>query len=659
MISPTRHPDRMHPAPRVGLVLLAVLLLPPVPGALGGCTNLARAPDARWTFASHDGKTWLVTPCGERFFSVGINDLNGGSPARAFEGRIDYHWAAFQPDFDAWLRETRARVAAWGFNTAGAGSLPPEVLQLPIIPDLELGRTARFHWVDPFDPATAERMRAAAHGLVAPFKGNPYRIGYFTDNEAGWWNGALFNFYMQESGTSHTKERLIALLREHYGDDWQRFTRDFVPPAGVTSFDELLRTRGALARLRPGGTGIQAVRRWTGVLAEHYYRLTTEALRAADPEALLFGDRLPIYYDPDAVRAMVPYVDAVATNYDVDSPDGWIARYFFDGLRRLTGGTPVLVSEWFFAADENRTGNRNNGHLMTVRTQEERARGAANAARWFARQPEVVGLHWFQYYDHPRGGRGDGEDYNFGLVDIDDRPYEELVDALGRLNPRLAAIHAEPAPPCRGPSPETMAIPSAAIDAGDRSLREWPKEESLVPGLVAEPGEVAFGDLYVAWSARGLHLALVAMDYYDPSLLAYGDTFPREEAFRVDWGIEAGAGPRRFVLRIIPPRVFPEHGPPMMRVELCHADGAACAPVAGAGATYFGSDQPRLTVEVSLPWTALGVHAPPRRALRMELAATAFHRSRWMSWSGHPPADALRDPGLWHAVTLATAGPDT
>ena len=36
--------------------------------------------------------------------------------------------------------------------------------------------------------------------------------------------------------------------------------------------------------------------------------------------------------------------------------------------------------------------------------------------------PYVVGADWFQYYDEPPHGRKlDGEDYNFGLVDIHDR----------------------------------------------------------------------------------------------------------------------------------------------------------------------------------------------------------------------------------------------
>ena len=637
-----RHVRRfVHPA------LVAAALLLASPGRALACRDFAQAPGSRWRLEARQRVAWLVTPCGDPFFSIGINALNGGGPAREAAGRIAYHWGSFYPRFDAWLATTRARTATWGFNTAGASSLPPDVLALPVIPDLELGRTARFHWVDPFDPATEERMRAAARRLVAPYKGSPFRIGYFSDNEVGWWNGALFAFYLEQAATNHTKQRLVALLREAYGDDWDRFARDFVPPPGVASFADLLAREGGTPHLRPGGDGIQVVRRWTGMVAERYYRLVHDALRAADPEALVFGDRLPIYYDPAAVRAMAPWVDAIATNYNVDSPDGWIARYYFDGLRALSGGKPVLVSEWFFAANENRTGNRNNGHLMTVATQAERARGAAAAAARFAREPEVVGAHWFQYYDHPRGGRDDGEDYNFGLVDIDDRPYGRLVTALGDVNARLPALHREarPAPPPRAELPE------AAIDAGDRSLADWPKERALV-ALEAPAPEVVFGDLYVAWDREGLSLATIAMDYYAPELLSADQDLPLPDCFHVDWGIDAGHGPRRFALYVIPPRARSADGDYVMRVRLCRTDGDRCATVPAAVATYFGADQPRITSEVRIPWDALGVEGPPPRALRMELAATAFHRARWMSSSGQPPAAALADPADWRRVSL-------
>ena len=36
--------------------------------------------------------------------------------------------------------------------------------------------------------------------LTAKYRNSPYRIGYFSDNEVGWWDGALFLFYGREAG---------------------------------------------------------------------------------------------------------------------------------------------------------------------------------------------------------------------------------------------------------------------------------------------------------------------------------------------------------------------------------------------------------------------------------------------------------------------------
>jgi hypothetical protein len=628
--------------------ILVLLALVSTGTAAHACADLATAPRSRWSVASKGGVSWLLTPCGAPFFSIGVNALNEGGRPEDGGARIPYHWRTAYPDFAAWLVSTRGRVAAWGFNTASATSLPPELLELPTIPDLELGRSARFHWADPFDPATETRMRETARRLVRPYKGNPYRIGYFPDNEVGWWSGALFAFYLEKDDANHTKRRLVALLRDHYRDDWGRFARDFISPPGVSSF-AALRRKPATCYLRPGGAGIRVVRRWTALVAERYYRLVRRVLHEADPDALLFSDRLPIYYDPAAVRAMAPYVDAVATNYNVDSPDGWIARYYFDGLRQLTGGKPVLISEWFFAARENRSGNRNNGHLMAVATQVERARGAAEAAERFAREPTIVGAHWFQYYDHPRGGRDDGEDYNFGLVDIADRPYEPLVSAFTRVNPALAALHGERPPPPTG----RAEIPPAAIDAGDRSLAEWPKERALLRHVPAAPGDVPFADLYLAWDRDGLSLAVIGMDYYAPEILPRDRALAREDAFHIDWGVDAGRGPRRLALFVVPPPIRSGRADYVMQATLCRRDGDECAAVPGAVATYFGADQPRITAEAHVPWSALGLDGPPAGPLRTALAVTGFHHGRWMSTSGRPPRETMDETTRWRAFPLA------
>jgi hypothetical protein len=390
------------------------------------------------------------------------------------------------------------------------------------------------------------------------------------------------------------------------------------------------------------------------MVAEHYYALAERAIRAADPEALFFGDRLPIYYDPAAIRAMTPHVDAIAVNYNVDSSDGWIADYFFDGLRRLTGGKPELITEWFFAARENRTGNRNNGHLMTVATQDERAAGAAAATANFAAIREIVGVHWFQYYDHPKGGRTDGEDYNFGLVDINDRPYERLVSALAAANRRAIQTHGSAAVP--PPRHGMFALPHAEISVHDHSLSDWPKPSSLLPRLTASPGAVEFGEAYLSWNERGLALATIGQDYFDIDLLAYDGSFPLVDAYRVELGVDLGAGPRRFTLFFIPPRTKSHDYP--MTAKLCIgwaeiAIKGGCTGVDGAEAVYFGADQPRITAEMVIPWSALGVTTPaPGTQLRAEIAITSWDRDRWMSLSGRAPDASMNDPEGWPAMRL-------
>ena len=637
---------------RAGAALVALCLFA-FPAA--AACDLDHAPSSRWQTTTIHGEAWLLDPCGAPVYSIGVNVVDGGASGTKLN-RPHYDWRAHAATLADWIAQARARMDAWNFNAAGAWSLPPQELKLPGVVDLELGRNAKFHWFDPFRPDMAAIMDATARKLVAPYRNSVYRIGYFSDNEVGWWSGALFTFYSAKPADNFTKQLLVRMLRACYAGDWRRFARDFVPPDGVSSWAQLLASE-RITRLRPGGEGSQAIAQWTAIVAAHYYALASHAIRAADPGALYFGDRLPIYYDPAAVRAASRYVDVVATNYNVDSPEGWVAPYYFDGLRRLSGAKPVLVSEWFYAAHENRTGNRNNGHLMTVDTQADRAAGAAEAAKEFAAIPEVLGSHWFQYYDYPVGGRQDSEDYNFGLVDIDDRPYDELVAALGEANRELPELHENAAIMPR-PSRAAIAIPHAAIDFSKPSLIDWPKRAALLPPLKAGPGGYAFGEIYLAWDERGLALATIGQDYYDIGLLAYDGGFPLSEAYRVELDLDAGAGPRRFTLYFIPPKGKTRDYPPMEPL-LCagspeeHA-GSSCPAVPGGQVFYFGADQPRIVAEALIPWSALGLAGPPAsRAIALEASSRGWFRDRWMSLSGVSPEKSAADPKSWAAARLS------
>jgi len=79
--------------------------------------------------------------------------------------------------------------------------------------------------------------------------------------------------------------------------------------------------------------------------------------------------------------------------------------------------------------------------------------------------------------DNPKGGRADGEDYDFGLVDTDNHPYEQLAAALAPRNRDLPRLHeAALEDRVRQTDRKEIAIPYAEIEIGDKTLSDWPKQ---------------------------------------------------------------------------------------------------------------------------------------------------------------------------------------
>ena len=90
-----------------------------------------------------------------------------------------------------------------------------------------------------------------------------------------------------------------------------------------------------------------------------------------------------------------------------------VSHSYLDTLHALTG-KPVMVSEFYMAAEENAAATRiRSAAFPRSPLKRERQRALANTLRSLVRLPYVVGADWFQYYDEPPHGRKlDGEDYN-------------------------------------------------------------------------------------------------------------------------------------------------------------------------------------------------------------------------------------------------------
>ena len=82
------------------------------------------------------------------------------------------------------------------------------------------------------------------------------------------------------------------------------------------------------------------------------------------------------------------------------------------------------------------------GLVNTGITQAERALAYRRFVEGALLHPNIVGAHWFQYRDQPLTGRGDGEAYQIGFVDVVDLPYREMTGASRALGESMYDIRA-------------------------------------------------------------------------------------------------------------------------------------------------------------------------------------------------------------------------
>ena len=400
-----------------------------------------------------DGRWWFVDPDGHLFYSTGVNGIGTGagtptanrreifaSLPQAQAGRgfgaggmasfyTENLQRRFGQDFNAaWGELTFRRLEAWGINTvAGFGGGPNaaiarEGVRKPFTAMLRNwggggrgggggGGVTIMGMPDVYSDAFAQRVDQAAEQQCRPLKDDPCLLGYFVGNEPPWpTRESILCDAILQGPDSAIKARLTEVLKA--GDTSERRKR-FVYDA----FDHFLATINA-------------------------------AIKRHDPNHLNLGIRLGGEV-PDEVIHACRVFDVCSINvYEFAIPTRTLDRF-----ASLTG-RPLLDGEFHFGAPERGLG----GGLRQVTNQAERGVAYQYYVEHAASHPSMIGTHWFQWIDQPSTGRNDGENYNIGFVDVTDRPYSELVQALVRTHQRLYQVHAgKLAPSARAPEGRSTA----------------------------------------------------------------------------------------------------------------------------------------------------------------------------------------------------------
>jgi hypothetical protein len=385
-----------------------------------------------------NGVWWFIQPDGRLMLSMGVDAIRYCPDKIRGTGPCPYMEAVkkIYGGRDAWESAVVKRLHAWGFNTIGAWSdTELESRGTPYAMVLDIAARSGANWqhgqaVDVFAPRFEKTAKEIAQKECAPRKDDPNLIGYFSDNELRWgadWRGKqnMLEMYLEMPPHAAGRHAAVEFLRDRYSDNISKLNQSWNVKA--KSFDHV-----------PGRAATSAYQAdsdaFVSRVAERYFRICAQAIKSADPNHLYLGARFAGFPPPDPVVRAAHWADVVSVNiYDFDP------RPRVEHSYKLSG-RPVMVTEFAFRATDSGLPNTK-GAGPKVPNQKARAKAYRDFVTWLEGMPQAVGYHWFKWNDEPKQGRFDGENSNYGLVNIEDKPYQEFVEAVTAANREAVRIH--------------------------------------------------------------------------------------------------------------------------------------------------------------------------------------------------------------------------
>jgi len=418
------------------------------------------------------GHWWLIAPDGAQFISRGVDTVRFASdrvqPTES--GSYAETVLAKYASFDEWSEAVARALFGWGFNTLGGASdervsnVEVDGRRLAYTPIISIGSrfvsqsTGGSAWrdgffPDVFDPEFEKTAKEIAIERCSPRKDDPMLLGWFIDNELRWgpdWRGQdeLLTVFLAMPKETPGRIAAIDLLRERYGDvaefnkvwgtDFDSW--DEAPDAGsirppVELKGVWVQNQEVERRARQDNPRHAAFLAdcdaFLERVAEGYFRITDEAIKAAAPNHLNLGCRFAYVPARPVLEAAARYVDVISFNCYHNDPRETIEAY-------AEFGKPVLVGEFSFkGADSGLPNTRGAGAL--VNTQAERAAAFKNFVSLALSNPSFVGYHWFRHSDQPKDSTG--ENSNYGVMDYRDQPWKLLTKTMTEVNAEAEIIH--------------------------------------------------------------------------------------------------------------------------------------------------------------------------------------------------------------------------
>ncbi len=427
-------------------------------GARAQVAGPAAAPGAFRVVTDDAGRFWYERSAdGERFLSIGVNSVTDTQhQPRAGTHYYDPLKRQFGGDVSAWARSCAETLRGANFNTvacwSSAAVTDPGLVQTPILYVAEFGADRCLAGLRPGFEAMVEKRTREVMGAYA---GRGDVLGVFLDNEMPWWGKTAWDV----RPTDTLLERALDLEK---GDPARAAAVEFIRSrhpvrtaygVDADSWDSL---GGIAMRASAAPAAMEDREAFTALAAERFLSRSTAVVRRLHPGVLILGVRFAGDAPASVVRAVGASCDVVSVNSYSPTPDSTkklLARHW------VVARKPLMVTEFSWRAKENQSGNPNTrGAGGVVATQRDRAAGFREFVSEIAAEPMVIGYHWFQWADQSPQGRFDGEDSNYGVVDLEHRPYEVLLGAMREANSLAGQIHASSDRPLPVDAPRSQGV---------------------------------------------------------------------------------------------------------------------------------------------------------------------------------------------------------
>jgi hypothetical protein len=398
--------DGYHPLPT-----------PPKLDRYGGLADQKEKATGFFHVATIDGRHWLIDPDGGRYFNVAINTV------REPRGVAENFGSSEQ-----WAQKATDELRGLGFNGLGNAE-SPALMKV----ERRLSWVRRHNFI--FSFARSKKLVEAAAGTQGfPFHcppvfhpdfeahcerfaqalgdtaDDPYLIGIMTDNEMQCPADLLDRCLALDPTNADLKPNRDA------AEAWLTARKGSADPKLIDPHDRY---------------------EFIAFAFERYYRIVTAAIRKVDHNHLYLGSRINYHVgefdNPWFWKVLAKYHDVVSVNYYGNW--GPQAPQFAE-WERWSGGTPILITEWYAKALDVPDLANTKGAGWTVRTQEDRARYYQHFVLNALELKTIVGVHFFKYLDDPKESTAldNAGGANKGMFDATGKPYEPLVKRASAVN---------------------------------------------------------------------------------------------------------------------------------------------------------------------------------------------------------------------------------